>query len=178
MKLSTRELIESDIENIVDYFLNADIDFLRHMGADKQKLPERNTWINLIKAEYGKAYEEKEFYYIVWLIDEQPVGHSNINNIQFGKSATMHLHLWENGSRRKGLAIEFLKSSIKYYFKNFRLQKLICEIRVENIAPLKVLKKNGFVLKRTYDTTPGWINFHQTVNRYELAKEKLKSQHV
>ena len=58
-----------------------------------------------------------------------------------------------------------------YYFKNFGLQKLICEIRVENTAPLKVLKKNGFELTRTYDTTPGWINFHQTVNRYELVKE-------
>ena len=171
MKLSTRELIESDIENIVDYFLNADIDFLRHMGADKKKLPERNNWINLIQAEYGKNYEEKEFYYIIWLRDGQPVGHSNINNIQFGKSATMHLHLWKNDSRRKGLAAEFLKSSLPYYFKNFGLQKLICEIREENTAPLKVLKKNGFEIKRTYNTTPGWINFRQTVNRFELARD-------
>jgi RimJ/RimL family protein N-acetyltransferase len=171
MVLSARELIESDIENIVDYFLNADTDFLRHMGADRQKLPERRPWIHLIQGEYGKPYEEKEFYYIIWLLDGQPVGHSNINNIQFGKSATMHLHLWDNDSRRKGLAAEFLKLSIQYYFKNFRLQKLICEIRAENTAPLKVLTKNGFHLKRTYDTTPGWINFLQTVNRYELAKE-------
>ncbi len=173
MKLSTRELIESDIEYIVDYFLNADIDFLKHMGADKQKLPERKPWIYLIKAEYGKSYEDKKFYYIIWLIDGEPVGHSNINNIQFGESATMHLHLWNNDSRRKGLAAEFLKSSIQYYFKNLKLQKLICEIRVENTAPLNVLKKNGFDLKRTYDTTPGWINFHQTVNRYELAREEI-----
>ena len=173
MKLSTRELIESDIERIVDYFLNADIDFLKHMGADKLKLPERKPWINLIQAEYGKTYKEKEFYYIIWQIDGQPVGHSNINNIEFGKTAAMHLHLWENDSRRKGLAAEFLKSSIQDYFENFKLQKIICEIRIENTAPLKVLEKNGFELMRTYDTTPGWINYHQTVNRYELVKENL-----
>lgn len=171
MILDTREMIESDIENIVDYFLNADIDFLRFMGADKQKLPERNTWIQKLKAECQKPNTEKGFYYIIWLIDGQPVGHSNINNIQFGKSATMHLHLWEKASRRKGLAAEFLKSSVQYYFKNFRLQKIICETYTKNIAPSKVLEKIGFKLKRTYDTTPGWINFHQTVNRYELVKE-------
>ncbi len=43
------------------------------------------------------------------------------------------------------------------------------------MAPNKVLKNLGFELIRTYDTTPGWINFHQTVNRYELQKEQLKT---
>ncbi|NAS29785.1 GNAT family N-acetyltransferase [Flavobacteriaceae bacterium R38] len=173
MKLSTREMSESDIKKIVDYFVDADIEYLKGMGADKSKLPDREKWIEKLHLEFQKSYKEKKFYYIIWLVDNQAVGHSNINNINFGESATMHLHLWKNNIRKKGLGLEFVKRSIPYYFKNFELKNLICEPYSKNIAPNKVLKKIGFELKRTYDTTPGWINFHQTVNRYELTKKQF-----
>ncbi len=114
---------------------------------------------------------EKEFYYILWLFDNQPIGHSNINQIKFGNTATMHLHLWDSATRKKGLGIQFLRMTVPYYFKKFNLKKLICEPYSKNVAPNKVLKKLGFEWVRTYDTTPGQINFHQTVNRYELNKE-------
>ncbi len=174
MKLSIREMTESDIEKIVDYFIDADAEFLKGMGADKSKMPDREEWIKKLKSELKKPNTEKEFYYIIWLIDNQPVGHSNINTITFGTSAIMHLHLWKSDKRRSGLGVAFLKRSIPYYFDNFNLKKLICEPYSKNIAPNKVLQKIGFTLKRTYETTPGWINFHQTVHRYELTKEQLE----
>ena len=93
MSLSVREMTLSDIEHIVDYFVNADDDFLTGMGADKSKLPKREEWIKKLQLEHNKSYSEKEFYYIIWCIDDLPVGHSNINNIVFGQTATMHLHL-------------------------------------------------------------------------------------
>ena len=174
MKLTVRELQLSDIENIVDYFVLADIDFLAGMGADKSKLPEREEWIKLLESEYQKPFNSKEFYYIIWSLDNQAIGHSNINNIEFGKSATMHLHLWNIEKRENGLGLYFLKQTLPYYFKNFNLERLICEPNSKNIAPNKVLVKIGFELVRTYATTPGWINLHQIVNRYEFKKEQWK----
>jgi len=41
MNLTVREMQLSDIEKIVDYFVNADLEFLKGMGADKSKLPKR-----------------------------------------------------------------------------------------------------------------------------------------
>tara|TARA_B110000093_G_C12781413_1_gene330681 strand:+ start:81 stop:638 length:558 start_codon:yes stop_codon:yes gene_type:complete len=175
MKLTVREIQAKEIEKIVDYFVNADTEFLKGMGADKSKLPKKKEWIEKLESEFKKSYAEKEFYYIIWLFDNQAIGHSNINNIEFGKSATMHLHLWNNDKRKSGLGLDFLRLTIPYYFRNFGLEKLICEPSSENIAPNKVLKNLGFELVRTYDTTPGWINFHQTVNRYELKKEQLET---
>lgn len=174
MKLTVRELELSDLEKIIDYFINADTDFLRAMGADKNKLPERNEWIKKLEHEFAKPCAEKEFYYIIWLIDNLPVGHSNINKINFGKDATMHLHLWKNDKRKKGVGLSFLKLTIPYFFKYFELEKLICEPYSKNIAPNRVLEKLGFEFVRTYETTPGWINFYQTVNRYELKHEKFR----
>ncbi|WP_420571403.1 GNAT family N-acetyltransferase [Kordia sp.] len=173
MKITVREFIASDIEKIVDYFFNADVDFLKGMGADKSKLPNREKWIQNLQAELIKPYKEKEYYYIIWLVDNIPVGHSNVNHISFGISAKMHLHLWENGKRKSGLGLKFLKMTIPFYFEKFELKKLICEPYSENIAPNKTLKKLGFDFIRTYETIPGMINFRQKVNHYELAKEQL-----
>jgi len=175
MKLTVREIQANEIEKIVDYFINADTEFLKGMGADKSKLPKKKEWIEKLESEFKKSNTEKGFYYIIWLFDNEAIGHSNINNIGFGKSATMHLHLWNNDKRKSGLGLDFLRLTIPYYFRNFGLEKLICEPSSENISPNKVLKNLGFELVRTYDTTPGWINFHQTVNRYELKKEQLET---
>ena len=173
MKLSVRELKIQEVGIIVDYFKNAKDSFLKEMGADKNKLPTRDEWVDKLESDFNKSYYEKDFYYIIWLQNNQAVGHSNINHIEFGNTATMHLHLWDTATRRKGLGLDFLKMTVPYYFKNFELQKLICEPYSKNIAPNKVLKKLGFEFVRTYETTPGQINFHQTVNRYELSKEQL-----
>jgi len=174
MKLSVRELQVADIEKVVNYFVHADADFLKGMGADKNKLPEKKAWIEKLKLGIKKSYPHKEFYDIIWLADNQPIGHSNVNNIKFEESATMHLHLWENDKRKKGLGLELLKLTIPYFFENLKLEKLICEPYAKNIAPNKTLKKFGFELVRTYETIPGWINFKQTVNRYELTKHNWK----
>lgn len=171
MKISTREMIPSDIEKVVDYFINADASFLKGMGADKKKFPARDIWMELIQSELNKPNPEKEFYYIIWLINDEPVGHSNINKIHYGDHATMHLHLWNTQRRRKGLGISFLKNTLPYYFKNFHLQTVICEPYAENPAPYRVLQKLGFIQTQTYTTTPGWINFKQKVHRHELPKE-------
>ena len=175
MKLTVREIQANEIEKIVDYFVHADVEFLKGMGADKSKLPKKKEWIGKLESEFKKSNAEKEFYYIIWLFDNQAIGHSNINNIEFGKTAKMHLHLWNNDNRKRGLGSDFLRLTIPYYFKYFELEKLICEPFSKNIAPNKVLKNIGFELVQTYDTTPGWINFHQTVNRYEFKREQLKT---
>ena len=174
MDLEVRESHTADIEKIVDYFVNADADFLKGMGADKTKLPNKADWIEKLKIEYSKTYREKGYYYVVWMIDGIPCGHSNINHIEYGKTATMHLHLWKSDKRKSGLGFEFLKQTIPFYFEKFELENLVCEPFSENIAPNKTLKKYGFDFKRAYETIPGPINLPQIVNRYELTKERFE----
>ena len=173
MKLSVREMKSVDIALIIDYFVNADAAYLNGMGADKDKLPSKTVWTDRLKLELEKPVLDKEYYYLIWLMDDQPIGHSNINNISFGKYATMHLHMWNSQKRRKGLGLSFVNLCIPYYFKNFELEKLICEPYSHNIAPNKILKKAGFRFIKKYDTVPGIISFYQSVNRYEMKKESL-----
>lgn len=93
MKLTLRKIQIKDIENMVDYFVLADIEFLNEMGANKSKLPQGAEWIKKLEFQLKKSCKTKEIYYFTWLLNRQEIGHSNINNIDFGKLATIHLHL-------------------------------------------------------------------------------------
>ncbi len=171
-KLSVRKLKIDDFEKIVDYFLNADNDFLVMMGVDTTKLPFKEDWLKLLSEEYQKSIKNKSFFYIIWILNGIPIGHSNINKIKFGEEAHMHLHLWRDITRQKGVGFEFIKMSLPNYFKNFKLKRLYCEPCPLNLAPNKILKKLGFNFIKNYNTTPGGINFHQSVNRWCLDYEK------
>lgn len=173
MNLTVREMTLADIPKIVDYFLLAESDYLKGMGADKLKLPKREDWINKLIFEHDQDYQNKSFYYIIWEINGQAIGHTNINNIDFGETAVMHLHIWKPSIRAKGIGKVLLLKSIPYYFKNFNLKNIKCEPYALNSAPNKVLTKVGFQFIKKYETIPGWINFKQEVNSYLLKKGDL-----
>lgn len=170
MSIQIEEMLREEIHLMVDYFLNADESFLRGMGADPAKLPSRSQWISLLEEDLQKPLAKRSFFYLVWKVEDRPVGHTNINKIHFGDHASMHLHIWYPEARRAGLGFHALQQSIPIFFNKFQLKKLICEPYAHNPAPNRTLSKLGFEFIRTYETTPGWINYHQSVSRYELRK--------
>ena len=173
--LSVREIQNVDIENIVDYFINSTQKFLNEMAVDKNLLPEKDTWIKKIQYEISKDKHEKEIYYVIWMHGNEKIGHSSLTNIIFGKEAKMHLHLWKNDNRKKGLGLNLLKKTILHYFSNFELENIYCEPFSENPAPNRILLKIGFDFLKKYKTTPGITNYPQVVNRYRLSKDKIIS---
>ena len=173
MTTSIREMKPTDASQVVDYFVNAEADYLTGMGASKDKLPPREQWTAAIQKELDKPNEEKQLYYVIWEVDGKSIGHSNINNISFGKEAFMHLHIWDK-DRRFGNGLELVRQSIPKYFQHFELEKLRCEPYALNPAPTKVLEAVGFEFVETYETTPSIICFPQLVRRYEMTKSKFE----
>ena len=163
-----------DFESIIDYFLKSDRDFLFNMRIDVSKLPSKDEWLKIMSSDFKKAPENKQFYYVIWLLDGMAIGHSNINKIVFGLEAYMHLHVWDESKRKKGIGLAFLKKTLPYYFDTFHLKTLYCEPSASNPAPNKTLEKLGFDFIKSYDTVPGWINMYQTVNRWRLGEEKFR----
>ena len=173
--LSVREIKQTDIELIIDYWLGADPAFLTGMGVDLTKLPDESAWRNMLMEQLSQPYEEKKSYCVIWLEGDKPVGHSNINKIQFGDHAYMHLHLWNQGERKKGYGTRFVKLFLPYFFGNYQLKKLFCEPYALNPAPNKTLEKAGFEFVKEYTTIPGSINFEQSVCLWEMSFEKFKT---
>lgn len=171
---SIRDIEKNDFEKIVDYFLKADKNFLEGMGVDTTKLPRREEWLKVLSDDFKNPLKNKKFFFVIWLLDKMPVGHSNINKIVFGEEAYMHLHLWHAGARQKGIGLEFIKMTLPWYFDRFKLKKLYCEPYAFNPAPNKIMQKLGFDFIKQYETVPGWINLHQLVNMWCLDRDKYQ----
>jgi len=91
--------------------LKSDKEYLFGMGVDTKKLPSKEEWLNILSLDFYLPLDKKKFYYVVWLFDNKPVGHSNINKIVFAEEAYMHLHLWEREIRQQGLGSNLLKNN-------------------------------------------------------------------
>jgi RimJ/RimL family protein N-acetyltransferase len=170
---TVRELTHADIEPLTNYWMNASDEFLVGLGVDLSKMPSREQFEQMLNEQLSQAIEQKKSYCIIWLADGEPVGHSNINKIIFGEEAYMHLHLWHNVSRQHGMGTNFVKLTIPFYFNNYKLKKLYCEPYSLNPAPNKTLPKAGFDFVKDYITIPGWLNFEQKVNLWEMSCEKF-----
>jgi RimJ/RimL family protein N-acetyltransferase len=171
VRYQVREMQLRETNLMIRYFLTADLTFLNRMGVDPKKLPSEVQWFELLREDFARPIRQRHFYYLVWEANGVPIGHCNINKIVFGEAAHMHLHIWDSGHRRSGCATQLLRPSIACFFETFRLGVLFCEPYALNPGPNRILPKLGFHLVRTYETTPGWITFHQPVNRWVLEGE-------
>lgn len=172
--LSIREMQESDLDLILDYWFASSAEYLAGMGADINKLPERQAWRERLGAQLGQSYPEKQSYAIIWEVDGLPVGHSNLNPIHFGDEANMHLHLWQAATRRRGLGADLVRLTLPFFFDNMELQRLYCEPFAHNPAPNKTMAKVGFELVKTYVGVPGSINSEQLVNQWLLTRKQCR----
>lgn len=173
--IDVRPWHKDDIPYIINYFLEADEEYIKAMGADPDKLPSFDSWSKSLNREINLPPEAQQYFYMIWMLDDLAVGHCNVNYIRYGHRANMHLHLWQSDKRRSGLGATFVGLSIPNFFKRFDLQELYCEPYAENPAPNKTLPKVGFEFVKRYNCTPGPINFQQDVCQYRILKDMVLS---
>jgi len=164
----------SDYEGMIDYFLNASDSFLKGMGVDPGKLPDREAWLESVLLDHERDMGEKERFYLAWIYEGIVVGHSSINQIKVGEEAFIHLHLWDKALRKTGLGTKFFAASVAEFLRVFRLKRLYSEPFSGNPAPSRVLENSNFRFIKKYRTTPGPINFEQNVNKYVLESTSLE----
>lgn len=170
--IRVREMSETDIILIADYWLSAEDGYLIALGVDLNKLPTREALLQMLKAQLQLPDREKASLAMILEVGGVPLGHCNVNEIEFGQRAKMHLHLWAAAQRRQGLGTRMVQLSLPVFFGRLQLQEIICEPYAHNPAPNSTLRRLGFDFVKTHITTPGSLNFEQEVNRYRLSREK------
>jgi hypothetical protein len=96
---------KADYQRVVDYFLCADESFLRGMGVDADRLPDRHAWLERLLPDLTLPDSQKQTFYVGRDYQGQRVGHCNLNQLVYGVQAYAHLHLWDRATRRGGLAL-------------------------------------------------------------------------
>ena len=173
LKIEVREISPAEIELLLDYWYSASPEFLTGMGIDLKLFPERNQFKKTLELQIQSPYEHKKAYCVIWWLNNIPCGHSNINPIDFGNEAAMHLNLWKTNIRDQGIKTEFVRKSIPFYFKNFHLKKLRCMPYAANPAPHRVLEKAGFRNMGRKTLIPGSFNFEQEVIDWVITREEF-----
>lgn len=142
------------------------------MGIDQSRLPSRESWLESAWRDHALPETDpgRDRFYLAWMLDGEQVGHSSINQIQWGKQASAHLHLWRPDLRKAGIGSQFFRHSISTYFSRFDLKLVVVEPHAENPAPNRVLEKLGFQFVKRYRCVPGPFNLEQDVNRYEVER--------
>jgi RimJ/RimL family protein N-acetyltransferase len=173
--LSVREITAEDIPHIISYWQNATPEYLHGMGVVPAYVPDFEQWHAMLSGQILSPYEKKQSYCIILMVDGEPIGHSNINKIIFGKEAYMHLHIWRADLRKTGIGSKLVRMAIPYFFKNMQLETLYCEPYTLNPAPNKTLEKLGFEWVKEYVTVPGTLNFEQPVNLWQMTRAHLET---
>jgi RimJ/RimL family protein N-acetyltransferase len=173
--LNVRPLQASDLNALVSYWLDSEPAHMERMGVDLNKLPSRDELTSMLSQQLENAPETKKSYALIWLKNNEAIGHCNVNKIQFGKEAYMHLHLWHNTNRQKGMGSLLVKKSLPYFFNDLQLKVLFCEPYALNSAPNATLKKLGFTFVKEHVTIPGYLNFEQPVKRWKLSRTDFEA---
>lgn len=167
----------TDLDNLMDYWFNSGDQHLLKMGVDLTKMPTEQQFRQGITHQINLPIEQKNAFAVIWEVDGKAVGHSNTNPTTFGETAKMHLHLWKNSNRQKGLGTEFVKLTIPLFFEYLKLKTLACEPYANNPAPNKTMQKLGFQFIKEYTTIPGSISNEQSVKRWEMSREFFKKSY-
>lgn len=175
MELSVREMLLDEIEVMPDYFNGLRAEELQHLGVDPAKISAKDQVVSYCAQEMSKPYQQREGIFVIWLANNDPIGFSSADTIKFGKSAKMHLHVLRPQDRRQGIGTECVRRTVELYFDVLQLDQLICEPNAYNVAPNRTLQNVGFAYVKTYETVPGYMNYHQAVTRWVFARSDLRN---
>jgi RimJ/RimL family protein N-acetyltransferase len=170
MTLTVREMKDSEIDLIIDYFVNSTPEHLENLGVDPTRLPTPESWRERFRREHARLIEQRTWIGVIWLLDDQPIGFSTTDKIAYAEQANMHLHVIDPERRNRGYGVECVRRSVDNYFERLKLKRLFCEPNAFNVAPNRTLQKAGFKYLKTYMTVPGPLNYHQAVTRWVIER--------
>lgn len=170
MSLAVREMALAETESIVEYFHTATPEHLDMLGVDPTRLPSRDRWRERYERDRAKPLPERASFEVAWLLDDEIVGFSTADQIQYGVQANMHLHIVAPDRRQSGLGTRFVRETARLYFETLRLQRLFCQPNALNTPPNRALQAAGFRYVKTLMTAPSPLNYRQPITRWVLER--------
>jgi hypothetical protein len=116
MKLTVRQMAINEVGIRIDYFHSASKDYLNKLGVDPAKLPSKDDWLRQYEMDAAQPLEKRLNVQLLWLGDDQPIGFSSADRIEFGEQANMHMHILDARNRKSGFGAECVRLSAALYF--------------------------------------------------------------
>lgn len=135
--VALRDLQESDLEQIADYWCRAKAEFLRGIGIDRSKLGLRNDLISRFRQLIPRYGDQSGLSFAVE-IGGRLIGYTNLNHYSAEENVS-HWHLIEPAMRRQGISTALYPYRLRTYFSCVPMEKLTHQTRTSNLGMNKVL---------------------------------------
>lgn len=144
-RVALRDLVESDIPLVLDYWFRSPPGYVESMGADPRKLPSESEWGRslLERCRHNLSLPESKATVLVITHDGAPIGMHTLFPVTEGDSAIFHAHVWRPEFRGRGLGMITYPQACEIFMRRFDLKKLLFKTPLQNPGAIRVKEKLG-----------------------------------
>jgi hypothetical protein len=136
-QLMIRDLSESDIPLVLDYWFRSPPGFIESMGVDLKKLPQESEMaLNLTeKCRENAKLPTSKLNALVITYQGQPIGVHTLFPFTEGDFGIFHAHIWKPEMRQRGLAKYTYPRACLEFINRFNLKRILFKTRSRTLGP-------------------------------------------
>ena len=108
---------------------------------------------------------------LAWCVNGEAIGHSSLKDIVPGDSGSIHLHMWRADLRGKGHGSHLFCLAVIDFYKRFKLRRMICEPKADNLVANRLLRRIGFPFIFTRVGKSSELSGVCKLNRYDCTRD-------
>jgi RimJ/RimL family protein N-acetyltransferase len=175
-QLSIRDLSESDIPLVLDYWFRSPPGFIESLGVDFKKMPqEQEMALNLIeKCRTNAKLPVSKLNALIITYQDQPIGMHTLFPLTEGDFGIFHAHIWKPEMRKRGLARYTYPRACLEFMNRFNLKRILFKTPVQNSGAIKVKEKLGIRAIGNEVIGFGIIKDGTVATVYELTRDEAE----
>jgi len=172
MEIVIRDLEESDVPALVEYWHGSTPDYLYSIGVDLSKLTTREETRQRLLASLEAAGKRSRITLVVAAAGGKPLAYSNANLGADGVGY-VHAHVLDPALRRLGFASTAFLGVLSTFCTHFGIEKLVFQTSPENEAINRLVQRFGFVPRQVHLEQPDGMARPGLFNVYEVPRQAL-----
>lgn len=174
--VSVRDLSESDIPIVLDYWFRSPPGFIEALGADPTRLPAEAQFGDTLRQRVraNEAVVPSKLSSLAILHDGQFVGFHNLNPLTEGDSGVFHAHIARPEFRGRGIALVSYSLACRVFMQRFDLQRILFKTPAQNAGAIRVKERLGIRYIGEEIVDFGIIRPGTLAKVYELTREELR----
>lgn len=181
--IQVREFSGDDITGFLAYWYDSDAAFLKSLGVNPAKLPQRRKMREMLELDMKRAGQagHRPSALLAIALKGVTVGVHELTHLsaraggdgQGFESGVMHAHIWRPEHRGRGIAIVSYVRAMQEYFRRFALDAVLFESPILNPGANRIKAKLG--IAASGESSIHWPLLDGPVRtlRYRVARAEL-----
>lgn len=171
MELTVRPLAATDFDGFINYWRGLSPQEIETMGVAIDRMPSATRVHSDLKRMLTARDNDVRTFVLAWCVNGEAIGHSSLKDIVPGDSGSIHLHMWRADLRGEGHGSHLFCLAVVDFYKRFKLRRMICEPKADNLVANRLLRRIGFPFIFTRVGKSSELSAVCKLNRYDIVRE-------